>query len=57
MAVQNYLLAQIAHTLNGTISTDPAVLAQNAAGFTALFGLEAQVQLYLLCQIATSSGA
>lgn len=56
-AVQTYLLAQIAHTLDGTISTDPQVLLTNAAGFTKVFGLEAAVQAYLLCQIATASGA
>lgn len=56
-AVQTYLLAQIANSLNSAISTDPSTLAGQAAGFLRLKGIEQDVQLYLLCQIASASGA
>lgn len=55
-AIQTYLLAQIANTLAGT-STDPGTLANLARCFRCLDGNQAAVQAYLLCQIATASGA
>jgi len=54
--IQTYLLAQIANTLAGT-STDPNTLSRLAACFRCLDGQQAAVQDYLLCQIATASGA
>lgn len=56
-AVQTYLLAQMANSLNSAISTDPSVLAKQAAGFTTLFGVQSEVQTYLWCQIAQAIGA
>lgn len=55
-AVQTYLLAQIANSLAGT-STDPQTLAGLSAPFLRLKGIEQDVQLYLLCAIASASGA
>lgn len=46
LAIQTYLLAVIAGG-----STDPQVLAQQAAQFQALRGRQLEVQSYLLCQI------
>lgn len=56
--VQTYLLAQLLNQLNPSFSTDPKVLAQQAAaaGFTTLFGTEGFVQAFILCNIATAVG-
>lgn len=54
LAVQTYLLAQIANAAVGT-STDPSVLAKAASGFIApLSGMQLEAQVYLLCQLANA---
>jgi len=59
-AVTNYLLAQLLNQLNGA-STDPKVILQAATAypnsFLQLEGVQDAVQSYLLCQLATASGA
>lgn len=55
LAVQTYLLAQIANALAGT-STDPKVLANLATCFRCLDGNQASVQTFLLCAITTALG-
>ena len=57
LAVQTYLLAQIANSLNSAISTDPSALATAASSYMRLTGFQLEVQAYLLCQIASASGA
>lgn len=60
LAVQSYLLAQILNQLNGA-STDPKVILAAATAspnsFLQLEGVQQEVQAYLLCQIASASGA
>jgi hypothetical protein len=56
-AVQTYLLAQLYQQLVPTANIDPKALAQAAAAFTTLDGFQAQVQTFILCNIATAVGA
>jgi hypothetical protein len=60
-AVQTYLLAYLLNQLTGTTSMDPKVLlaAATAQGssFLVCEGVQQEVQAYLLCQLATASGA
>lgn len=53
MAVQTYLLAQMALNLGAISSADPSALANAAASFmqTIPFGMQFAVQNYLLCQL------
>jgi hypothetical protein len=59
-AAQTYLLAQILNALTGA-STDPKVILAAAttpgSSFLILEGVQQEAQAYLLCQIASASGA
>lgn len=59
LAVQTYLLAQIAFEAGAITTTDPSDLLKlaSAAGFLQLNGTELAVQDYLLCLIANAAGA
>lgn len=55
VAIQTYLLAQIAFNLGATTTTDPAALARLAKCMTCLTPKQIDaVIVYLLCQLANS---
>lgn len=54
--VQTYLLAQLLTALNGA-AVDAKTLVAAAVSYEAISGDHAAVHDYLLCQIATASGA
>lgn len=56
LAVQTYLLAQIAYAAGATTTTDPGTLANLARSFESQIppGMQLAVQNYLLCQLVNS---